>query len=97
MEYNISEKNTISIEAAIEHKLIIGVVDKEEKRTCIIKTTNGRDVDDLFVILPFAKSEMLSVKMPSNIDIIKLVEVNNFAIEKAFESWREAYDWMLGE
>ena len=111
--YTITDENDqIGLDAVIKNKMIIGIIDKNNNRSCIMQTHNRNEVYKRYelgryVILPFINGNKMNNEdaenLKSHIEISNLSDIVSFNSTeglkpvKAFNNWKEAYEWVLGE
>lgn len=105
-----NENDKIGLDAALRNNMIMGVVDKDNNRTCIMQSHSIIKPQteyklSKFVILPFINckkihSEDMSlscfVEIEKITDIVSFTSSHGFKPVKAFNDWKEAYEWILG-
>jgi hypothetical protein len=113
--YTITNPDEIGLNAIINNKMIIGVVDRHGKRTCIMQTHIHNDLYDKndlcrYVVLPFKTNRKIyndnmdqsegSLCCIEDTNINNLIDIGGnggLSPEKSFDSWKEAYEWMLDD
>ena len=114
--YTITNENDqIGLNAVIHSGMIIGVVDKDNNRTCVMRTHFYNTVYKRFelgkyVLLPFITNTKIynenrdnnsscNIESGDIKDIISIDGVlsgKGLKPVKAFDTWKQAYEWILG-